>query len=78
MHEYFEQRGLSGPHLTGDDDEALPRLDAVTQTGKGLVIKRIGIKKARVGCDTERDIRKSKVLSVHNAYPRLEKTPFHL
>ena len=73
LHEYFEQRRLSRPRLTGDDDEALARFYAVAQAGKGLAIDRIVVKKTRIGRDTKGRPVEAKVIFVHLSYPLLAK-----
>src|SRR5207247_4730397 len=69
LHEYFEQRRLSRPRLTGDDDEALARFYAVAQAGKGLAIDRIVVKKTRIGRDTKERPVEAKVNFVHLSHP---------
>src|SRR5438094_9468401 len=73
LHEYFEQRRLSRPRLTGDDDEALARFYAVAQAGKGLAIDRIVVKKPRIGRDTKGWPVEAKVIFVHLSHPLLAK-----
>src|SRR5205807_10483252 len=73
LHEYLEQRRLSRPRLTGDDDEALARFYAVAQAGKGLAIDRIVVKKTRIGRDTKGRPVEAKVIFVHLSHPLLAK-----
>ena len=52
-HQPSEQRRLPGACLACNDDEALAGLDAVTQASESLPIKRVGIRKTRIGGDAK-------------------------
>src|SRR2546426_2583017 len=61
----LEQGGLSGAHLAGQHDEALPFLDAVPELGEGLPVARTHIEEARVRGRVERLLRESVKRQIH-------------
>src|SRR4029453_1415477 len=67
-HEPSEKCRLSGARLAGNDDEALAGLDTVTQGSECLPIKRIGIRKPRIGSDAKRQLYQSKMFAVHTVH----------
>src|SRR5207245_2394694 len=61
----LEQGGLSGAHLAGQHDEALPFLDAVLELGEGLPVARTHIEEAGVRGRVERLVRESVKRQIH-------------
>ena len=53
-HESSEQGRFAGSCFARNDDKALAGLDTVTQGSECFPIKRIGIRKTRIGCDAKR------------------------
>src|SRR5262245_36542812 len=64
-HEPSEQCCLSSARLAGNNDEALTGLNTITQRSKCLPIKRVCVGKPRIGSDAKRQLRQSKMVTVH-------------
>ena len=72
MHGFSEQSSFSGTCFTGNYNKALACLDAVTESGPGLLINRVGVIKPRVGRHAKWRFTEFKMSVVHATSPGSE------
>src|SRR5438094_7489188 len=70
-----QERGLPRPHLAGQDDEALPLLDAVLELGERLPVARAHVQEPGIGRRVEGLLRETVEVEVHSALLRNRRAP---
>src|SRR6478672_1144847 len=63
----FQQRGFTSPGLSGNDHEALPRIDAITQSCECFFVARIHEEKPRVRSHVKWRLCEAEMLVIHSS-----------